>query len=57
MLHFRIRIRNRLLQAFYRPQLSRRGLLALPAQTLSIFDEIENGIEKNITPLLSDFFN
>jgi hypothetical protein len=53
-----IRIKNKILQTFYRPRLS-RGIFSsfsLTSQTLSFFDEIEDSIEKNITPLLSEFF-
>jgi len=53
----KIVLRNRLLQFFYRPQNWRNGLFDLPAKTLSAFDEIENGIEEKITPLLSEFFD
>jgi hypothetical protein len=50
-----IRLRNRILQAFYRPK-RRNGLFLLSTQTLSVFDELEEKIEKNITPLLSELF-
>jgi hypothetical protein len=52
----RKRIRNKLLQIFYRPRYSRSGLFDFPAQTLSMFDELENSIETKITPLLADLF-
>lgn len=51
------RVRNRLLQMFYRPRTSGGGLFALPSQTLSALDQIENSIEEKITPLLSELFN
>ncbi|MCL2455947.1 MAG: hypothetical protein FWD19_00185 [Defluviitaleaceae bacterium] len=50
-----IRLRNRILQAFYRPP-SRKKIFLFPAQTVSVFDELEEKIEKNITPLLAEFF-
>jgi hypothetical protein len=53
----RIRIRNRILQVLYRPKASRNGFSLFSKDILSAFDEIESGIEKNITPLLSDFFD
>lgn len=57
MLFRHIRLRNRILQAFYRPQSSKNGLIALPSKSLSLFGEIEKGIEKKITPLLSELFD
>jgi hypothetical protein len=45
-----------MLQILYRPQGSRSSYFALPSQTLAAFDEIENGIEEKITPLLSELF-
>jgi hypothetical protein len=46
------RLRNRILQAFYRPPSSsrRRGLLN------PVFSELDEIIEKNITPLLAELF-
>ncbi|MCL2047130.1 MAG: hypothetical protein FWG87_00240 [Defluviitaleaceae bacterium] len=52
-----IRLRNRLLQAFYRPfSAQRKGLFSLPSETLSIFDELDKRIEENISPLFSELF-
>ncbi|MCL2386310.1 MAG: hypothetical protein FWC89_02055 [Defluviitaleaceae bacterium] len=56
MWYYRMRLRNKLLQAFYRPRAARTGLLDVPSKTLSVFDELENSIEEKITPLLSDLF-
>ena len=53
----RIRFRNKILQFMYRPRVSRNGFSFFSKDILSALDEIENGIERNITPLLSDFFN
>ena len=53
----RMRIRNKILQFMYRPRVSRNGFSFLSKDFLSVLDEIESGIEKNITPLLSDLFD
>jgi len=54
MYQYRIRIRNRILQKFYKP---RRGKCSfISAQALSALDEIDRRIEEQITPLLSDLF-
>jgi hypothetical protein len=46
------RIRNRLLQLFYRPpHVARR--LPLPSRTWALVDEIDKAIEEKITPLLA----
>jgi hypothetical protein len=46
------RIRNRLLQLFYRPpHVARR--LPLPSRVCSLIDEIDCAIEQKITPLLA----
>jgi len=49
-----IRVKNRLLQAMYRPKASKKTIL--PAKTLHILDEIERKIEEKITPLLAELF-
>jgi len=54
MFYYRNRIRNRLLQAFYRPRRSRGGIFS--ASAFDALDEIDKSIEKSITPLLSEFF-
>jgi hypothetical protein len=46
------RIRNRLLQMFYRPPHVMRRL-PLPTRVCSLIDEIDCAIEQKITPLLS----
>ncbi|MCL1882616.1 MAG: hypothetical protein FWF81_02540 [Defluviitaleaceae bacterium] len=51
------RVRNRILQALYRPKSRQNRIFTVPAQTLTIFDEWENSIEEKITPLLSEFFD
>lgn len=48
------RIQNRVLQAMYRPKLSRSRLISKGA--LSFFDDLEKALEEKITPLLSDLF-
>jgi hypothetical protein len=46
------RIRNRLLQLFYRPpHVTRR--LPLPSRAWALVDEIDQAIEEKITPLLA----
>jgi len=50
----RYRIRNRILQQFYRPRRGRGRFFT--SQTLSALDEIERRIEEEITPLLSGIF-
>jgi hypothetical protein len=49
------RIRNRILQLFYRPRPA--GNPFFPSGTLSAFDAIEKAIEEKITPLLSGLFD
>ena len=51
---YKIRIRNRILQALYRPRAGRGRLLS--PKTLEALDDIDKGIEDKITPLLADFF-
>jgi hypothetical protein len=53
MLYCRILIRNRLLQAFYRPA-PRKSFMS--AKSFSALDAIDKSIEEKITPLLSEFF-
>ncbi len=48
----RARIRNRLLQLFYRPPHAVRRL-PLPSRTCALLDEIDRAIETKITPLLA----
>ena|GEM_PF-635472 len=50
------RLRNKILQIFYRPGGSQGGIFAFPEKTLSVFDELDARIEEKITPLLSDLF-
>jgi len=54
MNYFRKRIQNRILQALYRPRLSSNPFMS--GDTLSFLDELENAIEENVTPLLSELF-
>jgi len=49
---YRTRLRNRLLQAMYRPRRS-RILLGNP---LLFLDELDSHIEEKITPLLTELF-
>ena len=56
MLSNHIRLRNKILQILYRPEVSRRKLFSLSEKTIAILDEIDSGIEKQITPLLEDLF-
>jgi len=53
MLRYRIRIKNRLLQAMYRPRAKR----ILPTDALRALDEIDKRIDEKITPLLSELFD
>ena len=55
MRHYRTRLRNRILQALYRPRRFHRQFV--PTGTLDVLEEIDKGIEEHITPLLSDFFS
>ena len=48
------RLRNKILQVFYRPPNRNNGIFSL--QTVSVFSELDDIIERKITPLLSDFF-
>jgi hypothetical protein len=54
MRHYRIRIRNRLLQLLYRPKAARSRYIS--AEALSLFDEWDKKIEEKITPLLASLF-
>lgn len=54
MYNYRIRIRNRLLQAFYRPKGAKSQMFS--RQTLSVLDEIDKKIEETITPIFKDLF-
>ena len=58
MLYNRKRMQNRILQAMYRPKISRNrlGLSLISGNALSFLDELENTLEEKITPLLSDLF-
>ena len=56
MYQYRVRIRNRLLQLFYKPRRNKNGFFALSDQALSALDEIDRRINEEITPLLSDLF-
>jgi len=51
-------MQNRILQAMYRPKISRNrlGLSLISGNALSFLDELENTLEEKITPLLSDLF-
>jgi hypothetical protein len=51
----RIRFRNKILQALYRPRRS-NSIFMMPSATFSALDDLEKSIEEKITPLLSDFF-
>jgi len=46
------RIQNRILQAMYRPKVSRNRFLS--GDALSFLDEIDNEIDEKITPLLAE---
>ena len=52
MRHHTIRLKNRLLQAMYRPKTSS----VLPARTLDWVRELDQVIEEKVTPLLGDIF-
>ena len=51
-----IRLRNKILQALYRPRSTSSKVNVFSAQSLSLFDELDKAIEEKITPLLSEFF-
>ena len=53
----RTRFRNKILQILYRPKITRNGFSLFSKEMLTTLDEIESGIERRITPLLSDLFN
>ena len=52
MRYYRIRIKNRLLQAMYRPRVTS----IIPSYTWLALDEIDKRIEEKITPLLAELF-
>jgi len=54
MLYNHRRIKNRIMQAMYRPRMSRNRLIS--GDALSFIDELEQRIEEKITPLLDDLF-
>jgi len=54
MLYNHKRLKNRILQAMYRPKVSRSRLLS--GDALSFIDELDRRIEEKITPLLSELF-
>jgi len=51
---YRKRIRNKLLQMFYKPRRGKSSLFT--AQAMSALDEIDRHIEEKITPLLTEIF-
>ena len=54
MYQYRIRIRNRILQKFYRPGRSKSRFIS--AQAIAALEELDRRIEEEITPLLSEIF-
>jgi hypothetical protein len=56
MLRYRIRLRNRLLQLFYKPNRRPGKPRYISADALSFFDELDKKLEEKITPLLNDLF-
>ena len=54
MLTNRIRLRNRLLQFFYKPRKSKPRFVS--ADALSFLEELEEQLEEKIAPLLADLF-
>jgi len=54
MLYNRHRIKNRILQAMYRPRVSRGNFISPNA--LSFLDELETALEEKISPLLDELF-
>jgi len=54
MLYNTKRIKNRILQALYRPKAAQYNFF--PAEMLSFIDELDIRIEEKITPLLEDLF-
>jgi len=49
------RIKNRILQALYRPNTARNQLISVSAQ--DFFNELDTKIEEKITPLLAELFD
>ena len=48
----RVRIKNRILQAMYRPRVKS----FVPINVMRALDDIDKGIEEKITPFLAEFF-
>ena len=54
MLYNHRRIKNRILQAMYRPRTSRKRFIS--GDALSFFDELEQRLEEKIAPIWDDLF-
>jgi hypothetical protein len=54
MLRSRIRLRNRLLQFFYKPYKGKTRFIS--AEALSFLDDLDKKLEEKITPLLDSLF-
>ena len=48
------RIQNRILQAMYRPRISRNRFIS--GEALTFFDQLDSEIDEKITPLLAELF-
>jgi len=54
MYQYRIRIRNRILQKFYKPKRAKSRFIS--SQAIAALEELDRRIEEEITPLLSELF-
>jgi len=54
MYQYRIRIRNRLLQKFYKPRRVKSRFIT--SQAMEALNEIDRRLEEEITPLLAEIF-
>ena len=55
MIGYRIRLRNRLLQFFYKPTKAKPRYIS--ADATSFFDELEAKLEARLAPVWDDIFN
>jgi hypothetical protein len=55
MLAYKLRLRNRLRQLFYKPVIKKPRFIS--AAAVSFFDELDKTLEEKLTPLFDDLFN
>lgn len=54
MLGYKIRLRNRLLQFFYKPIKAKPRYIS--AEAMSFLDDLDKALEEKCAPLFADFF-